>query len=202
MRIPDGVEIALSDQELATAIWLAFENAGRLIDDATTLVRARRFVGAQAVLRTAVEEIAKLLLLNQAIYWEKNDDEKWLWLWKAWDDHREKLRIVEYLVHWDSYQDKDEFRTRITTLLKSREWLWYVDFDPQARAFRSPVMRHNTEAEAENATSLELRYANILFGLTTVASEGGSIDGILRIIPMSARPASVRGRGRFPPMGA
>ena len=183
MRIPDGVEITLSDEELATAIWLSFENAGRLIDDATTLVQARRFVGAQAVVRTAVEEIAKLMLLNQAIYWEKSDGEKWRWLWKAWDDHREKLRTIEYLVHWDGYKDKDEFHARIRTLLKSREWLWYVDFDPQARAFRSPVMRHNTDTEAGNAASLELRYANLLFRVTTVASEGGSIDGILRLIP-------------------
>ncbi len=182
MKIPEQVDFALSDDEIAVGMWLAFENAGRLIDDAKSLMASGGYTTAQGGLRVAVEEIAKVLLLNQAIYWDKDDQEKWDYFWQAWDNHKEKLRLVEYLYHWNTNEEQQRFHQNITVLLKSREWLWYVDFDPISRAYRAPQIRHISQQEAHEFTEVEMRYAEMLLGSLTPV-QAGSMERLKELVP-------------------
>jgi len=174
--------VVLSDDELADGIWLAFENACRLVDDGKTLIEASRYLSAQGVLRIAVEEGGKVLLLSQAIYWEKTDSEKWIWFWKTWASHKRKLRLIEFLYHWPTYQDRKRFDETIKSLLDSRLELWYVDYDKEHHAYRAPQIHHATDAEAAEATQVELKYTMTLL-TSLLPATGGSRAGLRRQIP-------------------
>ena len=174
--------LALSDEELADGMFLAFENACRLVDDAKCLIAAHAYLTAQATLRIAIEEGGKVLLLNQAVYWEKTDSEKWLWFWDVWRSHVKKIRLIEVLYHWPTYQDRKQFDETIAALVKSREWLWYVDYDKEHHAYRAPQIRHATEAEAAEAAQMELKYAVMILS-SLLPATGGSLDEIRRLVP-------------------
>src|SRR5207249_2947881 len=98
----------------------------------------------------------------QAIYWEKTESEKWVWFWNTWDSHKGKLRLIEFLFHWPTYQDQKQFDETVTDLLKSRLWLWYVDYDKQKRAWGTPLRRHATDTEAAEMALIELKYTTTI----------------------------------------
>jgi AbiV family abortive infection protein len=182
---PGEPPVALSDDELAEGMWLAFDNASRLIDDAKILIEARRYLSAQAVLRIAVEEGGKLLLLLQAVYWEKTDSKKWLWLWRTWDKHKPKLRLIELLFHWPSYlptHSPKRFDETIAFLSKSREAFWYVDYDQKKRAYQTPERWHETDAEAALSARAELEYTMTILRSLALPI-GGSVAELRERIP-------------------
>ncbi len=125
-------------RELARGHCLSVANADRLIRDGEILLNLGRYLSAINEFRLAVEELAKAHLMTQASKFRSSDAEKWKWFWKAFDDHREKLRIIEYEFHWDGYQDKNEFNRRVSFLRTAREKSIYVDFDRSQNVFSSP----------------------------------------------------------------
>ena len=102
------------------------------------------------------------ILYQGAVYGE-NASPQWEWLWEAFESHKEKVRTLEYEIHWPGYEDKegarDEFRRRVTLLLEQRENCLYVQFDSDKRQFVEPdALFPKAEAFAVN----ELGYVHNL----------------------------------------
>ena len=116
-------DYAVPVAELARGHCLAVANARRLILDGELLLNSGSFLSAISQFRLAVEELAKAHLITNASVFKTTDTEKWKWFWSAFDNHREKLRIIEYEFHWEHYRDRDEFNRRISVLRSSREKL-------------------------------------------------------------------------------
>ena len=85
------------------------------------LITERRETGCINACRLAVEELAKSHLLTQGASYKDSDTEKWRWIWDSFTDHREKLRVIEYELHWPAYQDRQQFHDRVTVLRNLRE---------------------------------------------------------------------------------
>ena len=115
------------------------------------LITERRETGCINACRLAVEELAKSHLLTQGASYKDSDTEKWRWIWDSFTDHREKLRVIEYELHWPAYQDRQQFHDRVTVLRNLREDVMYVQFDTSTKSFHDPeeVLEKYGGAEAE-----------------------------------------------------
>jgi AbiV family abortive infection protein len=152
--------------ELAKGHCLAVANARRLIVEGELLLKSGGYLSAINQFRLAVEELAKAHLISQASTFKETDTEKWKWFWAAFNDHREKLRIIEYEFHWESYRDREEFNRRISVLRNSREKVLYVDFDRANKKFSSPDQHL---ADPGTMAVLDHQYVLKIYELFTVA---------------------------------
>ena len=163
MKIPRKYNEPIASHELAKGIYCSEKNAVRFIEDAELLIQNKRFLSAINCLRLAVEELMKSHILYQGAAYSDKSSSQWAWLWQAFDDHKEKVRTLEYEIHWPGYEDKegarDEFHRRVTLLLEQRENCLYVQFDTDKKQFVEPdTLFPNAEAFAMN----ELRYVHNL----------------------------------------
>lgn len=142
MKIPKKYNKPITIRELAKGIYYSEKNAIRLIEDAEILIQNKRFLAAINCLRLAVEELMKSHILYQGAAYGNQPSSRWAWLWKAFSDHGEKVRTLEYEIHWPSYEEKegakDEFHHRVKTLLEQRENSLYVQFDASKEQFVEP----------------------------------------------------------------
>jgi len=152
--------------ELAKGHCLAVENARRLIADGELLLSKGSYLSAINHFRLAVEELAKAHLITNAAVFKATDSEKWKWFWRAFNDHREKLRIIEYEFHWKNYRDKNEFNRRISRLRTAREMTIYVDFDRSKSVFTSPGKHF---ADPIDLANLDHQYVLGIFAMFTMA---------------------------------
>ena len=162
MKIPNKFNQPVSLEVLAQGICACEENARRLIADAEVLIKSGGFLSAINLLRLAIEEMAKDHLLWQGATYGNQSSAEWEWLWDAFESHKEKLRAVEYEIHWASYQDKEEFHRRINILQNQREHCLYVHFDAQANKFFRPS---ELIPDAENLVMSQYKYALGLYQL-------------------------------------
>ena len=153
-------------RELARGHCLSVANADRLIRDGEMLLSSGRFLSAINEFRLAVEELAKAHLMTQPSTLRSTDADKWKWFWSAFDDHREKLRIIENEFHWDRYQDKNEFNRRVSFLRTAREKSIYVDFDRSRNVFSSP---EDYFVDAANLASLDHQYVTKIYAMFTLS---------------------------------
>ncbi len=138
MKIPRDYDRPISLEALAAGVCRCYKNAFKLAAQAQHLLDAGFFEGCINACRLAVEELSKSHLLTQGASYKDSDTQKWAWLWSAFRDHREKLRIIEYEIHWPKYQDTQTFHDRVTVLRELREDAVYVQFDASSTTFRSP----------------------------------------------------------------
>lgn len=120
------VNKALSLPELAKGYIYCRDNSERLIKDAIILNNYGSYLSSIGNCRIANEEIAKAIIIWSASTYNINDVEKWDWFYKAMTDHKEKLRVLEFHLHWEDYKDKNKFNEIITSLRNSREQCIYV----------------------------------------------------------------------------
>jgi AbiV family abortive infection protein len=123
-------------KELAKGHCLAVENACRLVEDGEVLLNCKRPLTAINLFLLAYEEFSKAHIISQSVLFSEDDVEKWTWFWKAFRDHREKLRVLQYEFHWSNYQDKAEFDRRINLFKNRREDSLYVSLDPGTNEFQ------------------------------------------------------------------
>ena len=124
--------------KLAQGHCLAVRNAYRLSEDGEALLKAKRWLSAINLFKLASEELAKVHMITQAASYEASNKEGWEWFRKSFNDHREKLRVLEYELHWNSYQDKNEFNRRVALPQKQREDALYVGLDSESNTFLEP----------------------------------------------------------------
>lgn len=163
MKIPKNFDKPVSLKVIAEGICLCERNAFRLIQDAEILINAERFLSAINLLRLAVEEMAKEHILWQSATYGNLPSTKWQWLWTAFSDHREKIRVIEYEIHWPTYEDKQEFDARVTEMLNTREESLYVNFDTKLNKFISP---EEFFPDAQKTAHLEHKYALGLYKIS------------------------------------
>ena len=94
MKPPRNYSMAVSLEMLANGYCKSIKNAERLIKDSEILINFSRYLSAINSLRLAIEELAKAHLINNAVLFEEDDNDKWKWFWKAFHCHREKIRIL------------------------------------------------------------------------------------------------------------
>lgn len=156
----------LTLEELANGHCLAVANAFRLIQDGEVLLEAKKWLSAINLFKLASEELAKAHIITQASVFDESDSEKWEWFWRSLSDHREKLRILEYELHWGGYQDKDEFNRRVSLLRRQREDTLYVGFNHEQRTFIAPG---SVLGDAEEFATVQHRYVIGVLQLFVVA---------------------------------
>lgn len=143
----------------------SIENAKRLIDDGKILFKCSRYLAAINSFRLAIEEMAKAHLINQAVAFDENAKEKWKWFWNAFHSHSEKLKLLEYELHGNSYKDREEFNRRIELLISSREDSIYVKFDRRIERFITPEELFRLGGDLKQTAELDFRYVLRLFQL-------------------------------------
>jgi len=138
MKISSKCSKPISTEELSKGYCKSFYNAVRLIEDGGILLRNDRFLSALNCFRLGLEELAKAHLVINASTFNESDEEKWEWFWKAFSDHKEKGRILEYELHWKSDSDKNKFHDIVNSLIEQRLESIYVQFDERNEKFLSP----------------------------------------------------------------
>lgn len=151
-------------KELAKGYCLAVSNACRLVDDGGMLLREERYLSAINLFRLAAEEFAKAHIITNAAVISETDQEKWVWFYDSIHNHREKLRVLEYVLHWEGYRDKDEFNRRITLLIQQREDSLYVGFDKNSKKFLPAGSRFKS---VKDYAEIEHKYIRGLLRLFT-----------------------------------
>lgn len=170
----------ISLHALAEGKFKSLINAKRLIDDGQVLMRGGRYLGAINSLRLAVEEIAKSHLFDQTVAFKENEKDKWDWFWKAFYNHKEKVRIIEHEFSSDAVEKVLEFNSRVSLQLVFREDSIYVKYDSRKKTFLSPEETIELAGDLKDTAELELRYASALFDV--VAPTGLiTIDQIERV---------------------
>jgi AbiV family abortive infection protein len=170
----------ISLELLAEGYCRSIENAQRLIDDGEILFKCSRYLAAINSFRLAIEEMAKAHLINQAIAYDENAKDKWMWFWNAFHSHSEKLKLLEYELHWNSYKDREEFNRRIKLLISSREDSIYVKFDRRIERFLTPEQLFRLGGDLKQTAELDFRYALKLFQLFIPAGMP-SVDTMLKV---------------------
>ena len=148
--------------ELAKGYLFCRDNSYRLIREAEYLFSNGFFLSTINHCRLANEEIAKSILIWNASSYLDSENGKWNWFYKSLTDHKEKLRVLEYSVHWDDYKDQEIFSKIISDLMRTREETLYVGFDKQAGSFKYPDEYFESP---EETSKIELEYSNKLHKL-------------------------------------
>lgn len=97
--------------------------------------------------------------------------------------HPEKLKLLEYELHWESYKDKrdkEEFNKRIKVLVETREDSIYVKYNSANKRFLTPEETFKPGGDLRVTAELEFRYARSLFKMFTPAGMP-SIDTTLSV---------------------
>jgi AbiV family abortive infection protein len=118
--------VPLSQNEIANGYLLCRDNSERLINDATILFSNNAFLSSISICRLANEEIAKARILWISSKFVETDIEKWKWFYKALNDHKEKLNILENDIHMNIQRNEESSKEIITKLKKTRENTIYV----------------------------------------------------------------------------
>jgi AbiV family abortive infection protein len=163
MKCPKNYDKPVSLVTLAKGHCKSVENARRLIDDSEILIKCGRYLSAINSIMLAIEELAKANLIDQAITFNENDKDKWKWFWNSFHSHKEKLRLLEYQVHWNSYQDKEEFHRRVNLLMTCREESIYVQFDCKNNKFLTPEEIYGIRADVKDFAIINFKYVLGLF---------------------------------------
>ncbi len=127
--------------------------------------------------------------MSQVALFKKDDRKKWEWFWKVFYNHKEKLKLLEWLLHWQSYEDKNEFDRRIDLLHKTREKSIYVDFDSKSNVFLTPYEIFSSQVNIEEIAKIELNYARKVFYLITSMVGPPTPDTILKVYQFQRRQA-------------
>lgn len=133
-------EVPIDDRQIAVAMNLFFQNACELADEAKILFEAKRYARAFSLAVLSLEELAKPVLLANAVVFEKNDNEAWRLLWKVLRSHESKQWVWsaygERLETWKvpkarSYRDR--FPAGVTALLERfKQAGFYVSYFSQS----------------------------------------------------------------------
>ena len=128
----------ISKNELARGFIYCRDNSERLIKDAEILYNYGSYLSAISNCRLGNEETAKALMIWSASTYKDDELDKWDWFYRSLFDHKEKLRVLEYQLHWESYEDKDKFHEIIGNLMRTREHTIYVGFNEYDGTFNMP----------------------------------------------------------------
>lgn len=184
---------------MVEGVYRCHGNAENFAVQAEVLFTAGCFAGCVNACRLAVEELAKSHLLTLAASFKETETEKWRWLWAAFTDHREKLRVIEYEVHWPAYQDTGTFHDRVTALRNLREDAVYVQFDAAKLTFQDPQEALTAYGGAEVEARRQSGYLGLLmlcFFPVGRPSKSELFAGFRQIQTLFEKPPRSRGRRR------
>lgn len=102
MKIPSKYSKPVSIDELSKGYCKSYHNAVRLIEDGEILLKTTRYLSALNCFRLGLEELSKAHLIVQAAIFYTDDEKKWKWFWSVFKDHKKKVRLFEYELHWKS----------------------------------------------------------------------------------------------------
>lgn len=143
---------------------LFFQNASELVEEAKILFAAKRYARAFSLTVLSLEELAKPVLLLNAIFFEKNDKEAWSALWNALRSHESKQRV------WSSYGElskkwkipvsrsyADRFPAGVTVLLERfKQAGFYVTYFSQSGF----ILPNELAADNQNWIKRLIRFAD------------------------------------------
>jgi len=171
MKPPNKYDEAVSLELLADGYCKSINNARRLIDDGEILINCERFIAAIDFLRLALEELVKAHLINQAVFLDENDKDKWKCFWRAFHDHKEKIRLLELEFHWPLYQNINEFHKTVNILKTQREESIYVQFDSDKKEFLSPEDFFGSKDDIRRYVINEFQYAKNIYERFIIAGK-------------------------------
>ena len=124
----------LNDEKTAIGMHYCFLNAKDLYEDARLLKKNNRYSRAFSLLILSLEELSKIPMLLNTIFYPKDDDKKWNMFWKSFNTHSDKQIIWsfygEYLEkYFNNYSFEDRYPPGLQPLLeKGKQLCFYVDF--------------------------------------------------------------------------
>lgn len=124
----------LNDEKAAIGMHYCFLNAKDLYEDAKLLKKNKRYSRAFSLLILSLEELAKIPILLNTIFYPKDDDEKWNAFWKSFNTHSDKQIMWsfygEYLEkYFNNYSFEDRYPPGLQPLLeKGKQLCFYVNF--------------------------------------------------------------------------
>jgi AbiV family abortive infection protein len=124
----------ISTNLLAVGYCKSLSNAERLIDEGRVLLGTERCLGAFNSFCLAEEEIAKAILMSEAVAYAETDSVSWRNFWNAFDSHEEKQKILLRVFHGGRFPN-----TFNKTIREARNNSIYVGFAPATSTFWSPA---------------------------------------------------------------
>ena len=124
----------LNDEKAAIGMHYCFLNAKDLYEDAKLLKKNKRYSRAFSLLILSLEELAKIPILLNTIFYSKDDDKKWNAFWKSFNTHSDKQIMWsfygEYLEkYFNNYSFEDRYPPGLQPLLeKGKQLCFYVNF--------------------------------------------------------------------------
>lgn len=124
----------LNDEKAAIGMHYCFLNAKDLYEDARLLKKNKRYSRAFSLLILSLEELSKIPILLNTIFYSKDDDKKWNAFWKSFNTHSHKQivwssygKILEK--YFNIYSFENRYPPGLQPLLeKGKQLCFYVNF--------------------------------------------------------------------------
>jgi len=124
----------LNDEKAAMGMHYCFLNAKDLYEDAKLLKKNKRRSRVFGLLILSLEELSKIPILLNTIFYSKDDDKKWNAFWKSFNTHSHKQivwssygKILEK--YFNIYSFEDKYPPGLQPLLeKGKQLCFYVNF--------------------------------------------------------------------------
>jgi len=123
----------LTDEQIASGMHLCYWNAKELFEDAELLNKSGSYARAFSLAILSLEELAKVPILAETLFYRKDDTEKWEKFWESFKSHSDKQLM------WSTYGTflkkigidhyGDRYSSDLQPLLdKFKQLGFYVDF--------------------------------------------------------------------------
>lgn len=124
----------LDDEKAAIGMHYCFLNAKDLYEDAKLLKKNKRYSRAFSLLILSLEELSKIPILLNTIFYSKDDDKEWNAFWKSFNTHSDKQIIWSFYgkyleKYFNIYSFEDRYPPGLQPLLeKGKQLSFYVNF--------------------------------------------------------------------------
>jgi AbiV family abortive infection protein len=124
----------LDDEKVAMGMHYCFCNAKDLYEDAKLLKKNKRYSRVFGLLILSLEELSKVAILLDTIFYSEDDDKKWNAFWKSFNTHSHKQIVWSVYgknleKYFNIYSFKDRYPPGLQPLLeKGKQLCFYVNF--------------------------------------------------------------------------
>jgi AbiV family abortive infection protein len=124
----------LNDEKVAIGMHYCFCNAKDLYEEAKLLKKNKRYSRVFGLLILSLEELSKIAILLNTVFYSKDDDKKWNAFWKSFNTHSHKQIVWSFYgknleKYFNNYSFKDRYPPGLQPLLeKGKQLCFYVNF--------------------------------------------------------------------------